>query len=145
MTESRRLIGPIVVLVLSAVLVMCLFAYGTANNWFAFATGDVYKADDGAVAPASPSEAPTSTGSPSAGDGDYQSGFDRGRKDGFKRGYIRGRKDGYKHGYAVGVNKGMKITHDQGYQAGYPAGEKAGRKAGAKKLEQDYQAWRASR
>jgi len=143
-SEAKRRIGPILVLAVSALLVMCVFAYGTVNNWFAFATGDVYEVDEGA-APAADEPVQASPSPAVDDDADYQAGSDKGRKDGYKRGYARGRKAGFRHGYKVGVRKGMKITQGQGYDAGYPAGERAGRKAGVKKLNQDYAAWKASR
>lgn len=145
---SNRRIGPIVVLTLGALLVTSFFAYATANNWLSFITGDVYK--EGEAPPVAesldePDEAPSSSASPAPATGDYDDGFEQGRKDGYKRGSIVGRKDGYRHGYSVGLNKGIKETRDAGYSAGYAAGERAGVKDGRKELARDYEAWRASK
>ena len=143
MAEPRGRFGPYLVLGLSAFLVTAVFAYGTANNWFSSITGEVYAVGETATeAPEPVEELPTLAPNE---DGAYDEGFAEGKKSGYKRGYAKGRKDGFKHGYKIGERKGINETKGAGYDAGYPAGQKAGRKAGAKKLEQQYQAWRASK
>jgi len=145
--RTRGNLGPVVVLVIAAVAVFAVAAFGTAHDWFAFATGHVYRVT-GPVAAAAVSPGPS--GSAAVGPSDqlkaagYEDGYADGKKAAYSRGVKKGRHLGFQHGFAVGKHKGYHATFASGEHSGYAVGLKEGRKAGHKKLERQFLAWEAA-